>query len=53
MKDTSLVKDGRSCTRSGGRPEATEARKVAGAQGEPREYRMPKNNMPDVEKCVK
>lgn len=49
MKDTSLVKDGRSCTRSGGRPEATEARKVKGVQGEPRECRMSENNTTDAE----
>lgn len=44
MKDTSLVTDGSSCTRSGGRPEVTEARKVKEAEGAPRECGMSEKN---------
>ena len=49
MNDTSLIKDGSSCTRSGGRPEATETRKVEGVQGEPRECRISENNTTGAE----
>ncbi|HZJ88895.1 MAG TPA: group II intron reverse transcriptase/maturase [Sphaerochaeta sp.] len=44
MKDTSLVTDGSSCTRSGGRPDVTEARKVKEAEGAPRECGMSEKN---------
>lgn len=50
MNDTSLVKHGSSCTRSGSRPGVPETRKVNGTQGEPRECRMSENNTTDVER---
>lgn len=50
MKDTSLIEDGRSCTRRGGRPEAAEARKVEGVAGEPRECWMSENNTTDAKR---
>ncbi|MDY0303976.1 MAG: group II intron reverse transcriptase/maturase [Sphaerochaeta sp.] len=50
MKDTSLVTDGSSCTRSGGRPEATEARKVEGVTGAPRECGMSEKNATDAKR---
>ena len=50
MNDTSLVKHGSSCTRSGSRPGVPEARKVDGTQGEPRECRMSENNTTNAER---
>ncbi|MCF8232752.1 MAG: hypothetical protein K9J27_11240 [Bacteroidales bacterium] len=50
MKDTPLVKEGRSCTRSGGRLYAPEARKAESVEGEPRECGMSENNSTDAER---
>ncbi len=50
MKDTSLINDGSSCTRSGGRPKLTETRKVDGTQGELRECRISENNTTDAKR---
>ena len=48
MNDTLLINEGRSCARSGGRPNMFEARKVKNGQGAPREYRMSENNTTDA-----
>ncbi len=50
MKDTLLVTDGSSCTRSGDRPEAPEARKVKGEEGAPRECGMSEKNASDAKR---
>jgi RNA-directed DNA polymerase len=50
MTDTPLIKEGRSCTRSGGGPCATETRKVEGVQGGPRECGMSENNTTDAKR---
>ena len=50
MKDTSLIEDGRTCTRSGGRPGTLEARNVEGGQGEPRGCGMSENNTTDAKR---
>jgi RNA-directed DNA polymerase len=50
MKDTPLVKEGRSCTRSGGRLYAPEARKAESVEGESRECGMSENNTTDAER---
>ena len=50
MKDTSLVTDGSSCTRIGGRPEMTEARKVEGTEGALRERGMSEKNAADAKR---
>ena len=50
MKDTSLINDGSSCTRNGGRPKLTETQKVDSTQGELRECRMSENNTTDVKR---
>nr|WP_319521027.1 group II intron reverse transcriptase/maturase [uncultured Sphaerochaeta sp.] len=50
MKDTWPVKDGRTCTRSGGRPGTLEARNVEGGQGGPRGCGMSENNTTDAKR---
>ncbi|MFA7224787.1 MAG: group II intron reverse transcriptase/maturase [Sphaerochaetaceae bacterium] len=50
MKDTSLITDGSSCTRSGGRPETPEARKVEEMEGAPRECGMSEKNASDAKR---
>ncbi len=50
MKDTSLVTDGSSCTCSGDRPEAPEARKVKCEKGAPRECGMSEKNARDAKR---